>query len=203
MGDADRLWLLTGPNMAGKSTFLRQVAVIALMAQVGSFVPARHARLGVVGKLFSRIGASDDLAAGHSTFMIEMLEMAAILNQATNRSLVILDEVGRGTSTHDGLSIAQACMEHPHDIVGCQTLFATHYHELANAADTMPHADCTAMEATPGSHGDVFTYRIGPSRAGRSHGLKVAALAGMPASVLARAGELLAGYTGETPISLG
>ncbi len=198
MGDVDRLWLLTGPNMAGKSTFLRQVAVVALMAQVGSYVPARRARLGVVDKLFSRIGASDDLAAGHSTFMVEMLETAAILNQATSRSLVILDEVGRGTSTHDGLSIAQACMEHLHDAVGCRTLFATHYHELADAADRMPHAVCMAMEATPGSHGDVFTYRIGPGRAGRSHGLKVAALAGMPASVLARAAELLAGYTGET-----
>ena len=202
MGDADRLWLLTGPNMAGKSTFLRQVAVIVLMAQVGSFVPARRARMGVVDKLFSRIGASDDLAAGHSTFMVEMLETAAILNQATGRSLVILDEVGRGTSTHDGLSIAQACMEHLHDVVGCRTLFATHYHELADAADTMPHAACTAMEATPGSHGDVFTYRIGPGKAGRSYGLKVAALAGMLASILARASELLAGYTGETPISL-
>jgi DNA mismatch repair protein MutS len=198
MGDADRLWLLTGPNMAGKSTFLRQVAVIALMAQVGSYVPASHARLGVVDKLFSRIGASDDLAAGHSTFMVEMLETAAILNQATSRSLVILDEVGRGTSTHDGLSIAQACMEHLHDVVGCRTLFATHYHELAEAADSMRHATCMAMEATPGSHGDVFTYRIGPGRAGHSHGLKVAALAGMPASVLARATELLAGYTGKT-----
>ena len=198
MGDTDRLWLLTGPNMAGKSTFLRQVAVIALMAQVGSFVPARRARLGVVDKLFSRIGASDDLAAGHSTFMVEMLETAAILNQATGRSLVILDEVGRGTSTHDGLSIAQACMEHLHDVVGCRTLFATHYHELAEAADTMPHAVCMTMEAMPGSHGDVFTYRIGRGRAGRSHGLKVAALAGMPASVLARAAELLAGHTAET-----
>jgi DNA mismatch repair protein MutS len=198
MGDADRLWLLTGPNMAGKSTFLRQVAVIALMAQVGSFVPASRARLGVVDKLFSRIGASDDLAAGHSTFMVEMLETAAILNQATGRSLVILDEVGRGTSTHDGLSIAQACMEHLHDVVGCRTVFATHYHELADAADKMPDAVCMAMEATPGSHGDVFTYRIGPGKAGRSHGLKVAALAGMPASVLSRATELLAGYTGDT-----
>ena len=197
MGDEDRMWLLTGPNMAGKSTFLRQGAVIALMAQVGSFVPATRARLGVVDKLFSRIGASDDLAAGHSTFMVEMLETAAILNQATGRSIVILDEVGRGTSTHDGLSIAQACMEHLHDVVGCRTLFATHYHELTAAADTMPHAVCMAMEATPGSHGDVFAYRIGPGRAGRSYGLKVAALAGMPASVLARAGELLAAYTGE------
>ncbi|MDT8266642.1 DNA mismatch repair protein MutS, partial [Roseomonas sp. DSM 102946] len=117
MGGGNRLWLLTGPNMAGKSTFLRQVAIVVLLAQIGSFVPASHARVGIVDKLFSRIGASDDLAAGRSTFMVEMLETAAIMNQATDRSLVILDEVGRGTSTHDGLAIAQACMEYLHDVV--------------------------------------------------------------------------------------
>ena len=195
MGEADRIWLLTGPNMAGKSTFLKQVALIVLMAQVGSFVPAARARIGVVDKLFSRVGASDDLAAGRSTFMVEMLETAAILNQATGRSLVILDEVGRGTSTHDGLAIAQACMEYLHDVVGCRTLFATHFHELADVADVLPRAVCMAMDAAAGRHGDVFTYRIGPGRAGRSHGLKVAALAGLPAPVLARAAELLAGHT--------
>ena len=169
------------------------------MAQVGSFVPAARARLGVVDKLFSRIGASDDLAAGRSTFMVEMLETAAILNQATTRSLVILDEVGRGTSTHDGLAIAQACLEYLHDAVGCRTLFATHFHELADAAEAMAHAACMAMEAAPGRHGEVFSYRIGPGRAGRSHGLRVAALAGMPAPVLKRATALLAEYTGEAP----
>ncbi len=195
MGEADRIWLLTGPNMAGKSTFLKQVAVIVLMAQVGSFVPAARARIGVVDKLFSRIGASDDLAAGRSTFMVEMLETAAILNQANGRSLVILDEVGRGTSTHDGLAVAQACMEYLHGVVRCRTLFATHFHELADVADALPRAVCMAMDAAPGRHGDGFTYRIGPGRAGRSHGLKVAALAGLPAPVLARAAELLAGYT--------
>ena len=195
MGHDNRLWLLTGPNMAGKSTFLRQVAVIALMAQAGSFVPAQRARIGVVDKMFSRIGASDDLASGRSTFMVEMLETAAILNQATARSLVILDEVGRGTSTHDGLAIAQACLEYLHDTVGCRTLFATHFHELAAAA--MPHATCMAMDATAGRHGDLFTYRISPGRAGRSHGLKVAALAGMPSIVLARADELMKAYCGE------
>ena len=133
--------------------------------------------------------------------MVEMLETSAILNQATSRSLVILDEVGRGTSTHDGLAIAQASLEHLHDVVGCRTLFATHFHELADAADAMPHATCMAMEASAGRHGDIFTYRIGPGRAGRSHGLRVAALAGMPASVLARAAELLKGYVGEDPTS--
>ena len=195
MGKADHIWLLTGPNMAGKSMFLKQVATIVLMAQVGSFVPAARARIGMVDKLFSRVGAADDLAAGRSTFMVEMLETAAILNQATGRSLVILDEVGRGTSTHDGLAIAQACMEYLHDAVGCRTLFATHFHELADVADALPRAVCMAMDATAGRHGDVFTYRIGPGRAGQSHGLKVAALAGLPTSVLVRAAELLAGHT--------
>ncbi len=197
MSDTGQIWLLTGPNMAGKSTFLKQVALIALMAQVGSFVPAIRARIGVVDKMFSRIGASDDLAAGRSTFMVEMLETAAILNQATSRSLVVLDEVGRGTSTHDGLSIAQACMEYLHDVVRCRTLFATHYHELAETADAMAHATCMAMDASAGRHGDVFTYKISSGRAGQSYGLKVASLAGMPHSVLTRAAELLAQYNGE------
>ena len=180
IGSAERLWLLTGPNMAGKSTFLRQVALIVLMAQVGSFVPAARAKIGVVDKMFSRVGAGDDLAAGRSTFMVEMLETSAILNQATERSLVILDEVGRGTSTHDGLSIAQACMEHLHDVVGCRTLFATHFHELADAAAGMPNAACMMMEACPGRHDEMFAYKVKPGRSGRSYGLRVAALAGMP-----------------------
>ncbi|WP_052402704.1 DNA mismatch repair protein MutS [Muricoccus aerilatus] len=197
MGETDRLWLLTGPNMAGKSTFLRQVAIIVLMAQVGSFVPAKRARIGVVDKLFSRIGAADDLAAGHSTFMVEMLQTSAILTQATARSLVILDEVGRGTSTHDGLSIAQASMEFLHDTVGCRTLFATHFHELADAAESMPHAVCRAMDASAGRHGSVFSYRVVPGRSGLSYGLKVAELAGMPAAVLERAAQLLVQHTGQ------
>jgi DNA mismatch repair protein MutS len=189
---SSRLWLLTGPNMAGKSTFLRQVALIVLLAQIGSCVPASRARIGIVDKLFSRIGASDDLAAGRSTFMVEMLETSAILNQATSRSLVILDEVGRGTSTHDGLSIAQASMEYLHDSVGCRTLFATHFHELAEAAESMARAVCMAMDASPGSHEEMFAYRVVPGRAGQSYGLKVAAAARMPPTVLARAAELLA-----------
>ncbi|MDT8278422.1 DNA mismatch repair protein MutS [Roseomonas mucosa] len=191
VGGDQRLWLLTGPNMAGKSTFLRQVALIVLMAQIGSFVPAKRARVGVVDKMFSRIGASDDLAAGRSTFMVEMLETSAILNQATARSLVILDEVGRGTSTHDGLAIAQACMEYLHDTVGCRTLFATHFHELADAAEAMPHAVCMAMDAAAGRHDEMFAYKVKPGRAGRSYGLQVAARAGMPETVLKRATELL------------
>ena len=193
------MWLLTGPNMAGKSTFLRQVALIVLMAQLGSFVPARRARIGVVDKLFSRIGASDDLAAGRSTFLVEMLETAAILTQATDRSLVILDEVGRGTSTHDGLAIAQATMEHLHDPVGCRTLFATHFQELAEAADTMHGAVCMALDASAGRHGEEFTFKVAPGRAGQSYGLRAAALAGLPKSVLARAEALLAGNDAAKP----
>ena len=195
MGEEDRLWLLTGPNMAGKSTYLRQVALIVLMAQIGSFVPASRAQIGVVDKLFSRSGASDDLASGRSTFLVEMLETAAILTQATERSLVILDEVGRGTSTHDGLAIAQATMEHLHDAVRCRTLFATHFHELADAADAMQHATCMAMDASAGRHGDVFSFKVKPGRAGQSYGLQAAALAGVPASVLARAEALLTQLT--------
>ena len=194
MGEGNRIWLLAGPNMAGKSTFLRQVALIVLMAQVGSFVPAKRARIGVVDKLFSRIGASDDLAAGRSTFLVEMLETAAILTQATERSLVILDEVGRGTSTHDGLAIAQATMEHLHDVVGCRTLFATHFHELADAAAAMQDVACMAMDASAGRHEDMFTFKVAPGRAGQSYGLRAASLAGLPTSVLARAEELLAGH---------
>ncbi|MHB0664615.1 DNA mismatch repair protein MutS [Roseomonas mucosa] len=192
MGGGNRLWLLTGPNMAGKSTFLRQVAIVVLLAQIGSFVPASHARVGIVDKLFSRIGASDDLAAGRSTFMVEMLETAAIMNQATDRSLVILDEVGRGTSTHDGLAIAQACMEYLHDVVGCRTLFATHYHELADVAEAMEHGACMMMDAAAGRHKEMFAYKVKPGRAGQSYGLRVAARAGMPGGILERASELLA-----------
>ena len=132
--------------------------------------------------MFSRIGASDDLAAGRSTFMVEMLEASAILNQATPHSLVILDEVGRGTSTHDGLSIAEACMEFLHDVIGCRTLFATHFHELANAAETMKHAACMAMDASAGRYEEMFAYKVVPGRAGQSHGLKVAARACQPPS---------------------
>ena len=141
-------------------------ATIVPTAQLGSLVPARQVRIKMIDKLFSRIGASNDLAAGHSTFLVEMLETAAILNGATERSLVILDEVGRGTSTHDGLAIAQATMEHLHNLVGCRTLFAMHFHELADAADTMPHAACMAMDASAGRHGDIFTFKVTQGRRG-------------------------------------
>src|SRR5262249_23721819 len=133
-----RFWLITGPNLSGKSTFIRQVALLSLMAQVGSFVPARRARIGVVDRIFTRVGASDELSRGQSTFMVEMPEAATILNNATSRSLVILDEIGRGTSTYDGVSLAWAITEYLHDRVGCRALFATHYHELARLAERLP-----------------------------------------------------------------
>jgi DNA mismatch repair protein MutS len=187
-----RLWLVTGPNMAGKSTFLRQNALIALMAQIGSFVPAASARIGVVDRLFSRVGASDDLASGRSTFMVEMVETAAILNQATERSLVILDEIGRGTATFDGLSIAWAAVEYLHDVIRCRTLFATHYHELTQLADRLEGVSNVTIAVKEWHDEIVFLHKVEPGAADRSYGIQVAKLAGLPRSVIKRAGEVLA-----------
>ncbi len=186
-----RLWLLTGPNMAGKSTFLRQNALIALIAQAGGFVPADHARIGVVDRLFSRVGAADDLARGRSTFMVEMVETAAILNQATERSLVILDEIGRGTATFDGLSIAWACVEHLHEVRRCRALFATHYHELTSLAARLPALACHTMRVKEWQGDIVFLHEVAPGAADRSYGIHVARLAGLPEAVIARAEQVL------------
>jgi DNA mismatch repair protein MutS len=190
-GEGPRIALLTGPNMAGKSTYLRQVALIVLLAQIGSFVPARRARLGLVDRIFTRIGAQDDLAAGASTFMVEMVETAAILRHATPRSLVVLDEIGRGTSTEDGLAIARAVVEHLHDRVGARALFATHYHELIALASELSRLQ-NLHTAVREDHGEVvFLHRVVPGAADRSYGLHVARLAGLPADVLVRATTLL------------
>jgi DNA mismatch repair protein MutS len=186
-----RLWLLTGPNMAGKSTFLRQNALIAVLAQMGSFVPAEGARIGVVDRLFSRVGAADDLARGRSTFMVEMVETAAILNQATERSLVILDEIGRGTATYDGLSIAWATVENLHDATRCRALFATHYHELTALRSRLSHLSCHTMRIKEWKDQVVFLHEVGPGAADRSYGIHVARLAGLPPAVIARAQEVL------------
>ncbi|MGF1650712.1 MAG: DNA mismatch repair protein MutS [Hyphomicrobiaceae bacterium] len=188
---AARIWLVTGPNMAGKSTFLRQCALIVLMAQAGSFVPAMSARIGVVDRLFSRVGASDDLARGRSTFMVEMVETAAILNQATARSLVILDEIGRGTATYDGLSIAWATVEHLHDAIGCRALFATHYHELTALTKRLSGLANVTMDVKEHGASIVFLHRVRPGAADRSYGIHVARLAGLPEPVIARASEVL------------
>ena len=175
LGDAARIWLVTGPNMAGKSTFLRQNALIAVLAQMGSFVPADEARIGVVDRLFSRVGAADDLARGRSTFMVEMVETAAILNQAGARALVILDEIGRGTATYDGLSIAWAAIEHLHDSNRCRALFATHYHELTALAQKLDRLACHTMRIKEWQGKVVFLHEVAPGAADRSYGIHVGA----------------------------
>ena len=196
-----QIMLITGPNMAGKSTYIRQVAIIVLMAQVGSFVPASSATIGLVDRIFTRVGLQDDLATGQSTFMVEMVETAAILNQATWRSLVILDEIGRGTSTYDGLSIARAVVEHLHNNprLGCKTLFATHYHELTELAATLPGVRNHRVAVSEEDGQIAFLRRIVPGGADRSYGVHVAMLAGMPPSVVSRAQELLTSLEQERP----
>jgi DNA mismatch repair protein MutS len=189
---SERLWLVTGPNMAGKSTLLRQVALCTILAQMGSFVPARSARIGVVDRVLSRVGASDNLSAGESTFMVEMRETAEILRTATRRSLVILDEIGRGTSTFDGLSIAWAVAEYLDEVVGCRALFATHYHELVSLAEQSKHVGSYSVSAREQNDDVVFLHRLVPGAANRSYGVAVAKLAGLPEPVLARARGLLA-----------
>ncbi|MBT6093689.1 MAG: DNA mismatch repair protein MutS [Rhodospirillaceae bacterium] len=189
--DPGRLWLLTGPNMAGKSTFLRQNALIAVMAQMGSFVPADEARIGIVDRLFSRVGAADDLARGRSTFMVEMVETATILNQAGDRALVILDEIGRGTATYDGLSIAWAVVEYLHEHNQCRALFATHYHELTALAGTLEQLRCHSMRVKEWKGEVVFLHEVTVGAADRSYGIHVGQLAGLPGGVVARAEAVL------------
>jgi DNA mismatch repair protein MutS len=187
-----RLWLVTGPNMAGKSTFLRQNALITVMAQMGSFVPARSANIGIVDRLFSRVGAADDLARGRSTFMVEMVETAAILNQASERSLVILDEIGRGTATFDGLSIAWAVVEFLHAVNKCRGLFATHYHELTVLAGRLGEIANVTMDVKEWRDEIIFLHKVRPGAADRSYGIQVATLAGLPKRVTERAAQVLA-----------
>ncbi|HVG45652.1 MAG TPA: DNA mismatch repair protein MutS, partial [Longimicrobium sp.] len=187
----ERVMILTGPNMAGKSTILRQVGLLVLMAQAGSFVPARHARVGIVDRIFTRVGASDNLARGQSTFMVEMNETAAILHGATARSLVLLDEIGRGTSTWDGLSVATATTEHLHEAVGAKTIFATHYHELTRLSNRLPGVVNFSVAVREVGDDIVFLRRLVPGGADRSYGVEVARLAGLPESVVERAREIL------------
>ncbi len=191
LAEGQSLWLLTGPNMAGKSTFLRQNALIAILAQMGSYVPAETARLGVVDRLFSRVGAADDLARGRSTFMVEMVETATILNQAGERALVILDEIGRGTATFDGLSIAWAVIEHLHEVNRCRALFATHYHELTALAAKLANLACYTMRVKEWQGDVVFLHEVAPGAADRSYGIHVGQLAGLPAAVIERAEQVL------------
>ncbi len=190
-GEPDRVWLLTGPNMAGKSTFLRQNALIAILAQTGSFVPADSAHIGLVSQIFSRVGASDDLARGRSTFMVEMVETAAILNQADDRALVILDEIGRGTATYDGLSIAWATLEHLHEVNRCRALFATHYHEMTALAGRLPGVGNATVAVREWQGEVIFLHEVRPGAADRSYGVQVARLAGLPPAVITRAKDIL------------
>lgn len=192
LNEAQRLWLLTGPNMAGKSTFLRQNALITILAQMGAFVPANAAHIGIVDRLFSRVGAADDLARGRSTFMVEMVETASILNQAGPRALVILDEIGRGTATYDGLSIAWATVENLHDINQCRALFATHYHELTALAAKLDALQNHSMRVREWKGDVIFLHEVGDGSADRSYGIQVAKLAGLPKTVIKRAEAVLA-----------
>ncbi len=189
--EAARVLLVTGPNMAGKSTILRQIGLNVLMAQLGSFVPAESASIGVADRLFTRVGASDNLARGQSTFMVEMSETSAILHNATSRSLVLLDEIGRGTSTYDGVAIAWAVSEHLHDRIGCRTMFATHYHELMQLPEKLAHARNLNVAVRESGHGIVFLHRLEAGGTDRSYGIHVAQLAGLPGSVVDRAKEVL------------
>jgi len=191
LSDENRLWLLTGPNMAGKSTFLRQNALITVLAQIGAYVPASKAHIGVVDRLFSRVGAADDLARGRSTFMVEMVETASILNQAGARALVILDEIGRGTATFDGLSIAWATVEHLHDINNCRGLFATHYHELTALSEKLTAISNHSMKVREWKGDVIFLHEVGSGSADRSYGIQVAKLAGLPKAVIKRAEKVL------------
>ncbi|MCE2516447.1 MAG: DNA mismatch repair protein MutS [Alphaproteobacteria bacterium] len=195
--DDDRIWLLTGPNMAGKSTFLRQNALIALMAQAGLYVPAERAEIGIVDRLFCRVGASDDLATGRSTFMVEMVETAAILNRSGPSALVILDEIGRGTATYDGLSLAWAVVEHLHEVNQCRALFATHYHELNGLERSLDALSPHAMQVKEWQGEIVFLHEVAKGGADRSYGIHVARLAGVPASVLERAEDVLTSLSEE------
>jgi DNA mismatch repair protein MutS len=183
--------LITGPNMAGKSTYIRQVALLTLLAQTGSFVPAREATIGLADRIFARVGASDELSRGQSTFMVEMTETARILHTATNRSLVILDEIGRGTSTYDGVSLAWAIVEHIHDQIGCRTFFATHYHELTDLKSTLSGVRNLNVAVREWEDNVVFLHKIIDGAADKSYGIHVARLAGVPRSVNERAKQIL------------
>ncbi|HVE15819.1 MAG TPA: DNA mismatch repair protein MutS, partial [Chthoniobacterales bacterium] len=190
--DLKRFAILTGPNMAGKSTYIRQVALLVLLAQTGSYLPAKRAHIGVTDRIFTRVGASDDLSRGQSTFMVEMNETANIIHNATRDSLVILDEIGRGTSTFDGLSIAWSVAEHLHDAIGCRTLFATHYHELTDLERTRDGVVNFSVAVREWNDEVIFLRKIVPGRADQSYGIQVARLAGLPDSLISRAKEILA-----------
>ncbi|HEY9841140.1 MAG TPA: hypothetical protein V6D23_11840, partial [Candidatus Obscuribacterales bacterium] len=189
--ESQRLIILTGPNMSGKSSYMRQIGLIVLMAQMGSFVPAESAEIGIADRIFTRVGAVDDIATGQSTFMVEMMETSNILHHASHRSLILLDEIGRGTSTFDGVSIAWSVSEYIANEIGARTLFATHYHELNRLSDNAPGVQNYQVSVQENPDGIVFLHKVVPGGADRSYGIEVARLAGLPPKVLVRARELL------------
>ncbi len=189
--NSQNLWLITGPNMAGKSTFLRQNAIIAILAQIGSFIPASKAKIGIIDRVFSRVGAGDDLAQGRSTFLVEMIETATILNQATSKSLIILDEIGRGTSTYDGMAIAWSCLEYIHNHLKSRALFATHFHELTDLSKTLTSLKCYSVQVKEWEGKIIFMHKVAQGIANNSYGINVAELAGIPKSVIKRAKDIL------------
>ena len=200
--EKEKIWLITGPNMAGKSTFLRQNALICILAQIGSYVPAKKVHIGVVDKIFSRIGAADNIAKGESTFMVEMTETAYIINNATAKSLVILDEIGRGTSTHDGISIAWAVLEYLHNKINCRTLFATHYHELTQLNKYLSKVANYTMEVKEWNKKIVFLHKIISGVADSSYGIHVAELAGLPKDVISTAKKILCNFEKQDAIEV-
>jgi DNA mismatch repair protein MutS len=191
LNPGQKLWLITGPNMAGKSTFLRQNTIIAILAQMGSFVPADKAKIGIIDRVFCRVGAGDDLAQGRSTFLVEMIETATILNQATNKSLIILDEIGRGTSTYDGMAIAWSCLEYIHNNLKSRALFATHFHELTELSKTLSSLKCYSVQVKEWENKIIFMHKVIPGIANKSYGINVAELAGLPPTVINRAKHIL------------
>jgi DNA mismatch repair protein MutS len=197
MGTENRFMILTGPNMAGKSTFLRQIALIAIMAQIGSYIPAQHASIPIFDRIFTRIGAKDDLASGKSTFLVEMTETAAILNNATDRSLIILDEIGRGTSTYDGISIAWVVSEYILNAIGAYCIFATHYNELTELGGVYPGIRNFRIKVAEENEEVLFLYKVEEGSADRSYGIEVARIAGLPKEVIARANQVLETITEE------
>ena len=187
-------FLITGPNMAGKSTYMRQLGIIVIMAQIGCFVPAKEAKMPVFDQIFTRIGASDDLVSGESTFMVEMLEAANAIKNATKNSLILFDELGRGTATYDGMSLAQAILEYTHDMIGCKTLFSTHYHELTSLEKNLRYLRNKHVSATEEDDNIIFLHKVLDGSVDKSYGINVAKLAGLPTEVITRASEILATY---------
>ena len=198
LSGSDNIWLITGPNMAGKSTFLRQNTIIAILAHMGCYVPAKKAKIGIIDRIFCRVGAGDDLTQGHSTFLVELIEAATILNQAAKSSLIILDETGRGTSTYDGMSIAFSCLEHIHNKIKARTLFSTHYHEMVELSKKLSNIGFHTVKVQEWENKIIFLHKVIEGVANKSYGIHVAELAGIPSAVIERAKNILSDLSNPT-----